>query len=194
LLFENCSCTLVCPGHVHFSQRCTFERCKGYWALEFAEGRFGTVDLAGIRAVVVFDSPQTMIEGNWTRIHLVDESTTKEQREALEIILNGKAGGPWEVLARFVGKQLPTRYVQIRFEEEGRTKRVVVNGLLKGDIQEITGSNKGQPVRIENMFNQIHAPSQVLAVGSTHYDDGHVSIHNDKSHGLHSHFNWSVNE
>src|SRR5262249_59594081 len=23
LLFENCSCTLVCPGHLHFSQNCT---------------------------------------------------------------------------------------------------------------------------------------------------------------------------
>ena len=32
LIFENCSCTLVCPGHVHFSQPCTHERCVGYWA------------------------------------------------------------------------------------------------------------------------------------------------------------------
>jgi len=27
LLFENCSCQLVCPGHMHFSQPCTQERC-----------------------------------------------------------------------------------------------------------------------------------------------------------------------
>ena len=33
LIFENCSCALVCPGHMHFSQNCTYERCKGYWAV-----------------------------------------------------------------------------------------------------------------------------------------------------------------
>ncbi len=26
LLFENCSCAVVCPGHFHFSQKCTHER------------------------------------------------------------------------------------------------------------------------------------------------------------------------
>ena len=35
LIFENCACTLVCPGHMHFSQNCTHHRCKGYWALRF---------------------------------------------------------------------------------------------------------------------------------------------------------------
>ena len=37
-----------------------------------------------------------------------------------------------------------------------------------------------------------HAPSQVIAVGSTHYDDGHISLTNKMSHGLHSRFDWSV--
>ena len=36
LIFENCACTLVCPGHMHFSQLCTHERCKGYWAFRKA--------------------------------------------------------------------------------------------------------------------------------------------------------------
>ncbi len=192
LLFENCSCTVVCPGHVHFSQKCTYERCKGYWAMQFDEGEFASVSLAGLRVVVVFDSPQVMIEGNWTQIHLVDESATVEQREALETILTGKAGGPWEVLARFVGEQLPTRYLSIQYREEGRTKSVVIDGLLEAGIEEIRGSDKVSPVRFENIFNQIHAPSQVIAVGSTRYDDGHISMTNEKSHGLHSRFDWSV--
>jgi hypothetical protein len=192
LLFENCSCTVVCPGHIHFSQKCTYDRCKGYWAMQIDEGAFGSVSLAGIRAVVVFDSPQTMLEGNWTRIHLVDESATEEQRQALETILNGKAGGPWEVLARFVGTQLPTRYLPIRYEEEGRVKRVVIDGVLQGDIKEIKGRDQDEPVRFENIFNQIHAPSQIIAVGSTYYDDGHISLTNKMSHGLHSRFDWAV--
>jgi len=30
LLFENCSCQIVCPGHVHFDQLCTHERCEAW--------------------------------------------------------------------------------------------------------------------------------------------------------------------
>ena len=47
LLFENCSCQLVCPGHMHFSQACTHERCLGYWAIRIDEGAYGEVPLAG---------------------------------------------------------------------------------------------------------------------------------------------------
>jgi predicted metal-binding membrane protein len=44
---------------MHFSQLCTHERCKGYWAFRFDEGMFGDVSLAGTKAVIVFDSPAT---------------------------------------------------------------------------------------------------------------------------------------
>jgi hypothetical protein len=49
---------------MHFSQNCTHERCKGYWALRIDEGTFGDVSLAGTRAVIAFDTPQRMIDGN----------------------------------------------------------------------------------------------------------------------------------
>ena len=83
LIFENCTCQLVCPGHLHFSQLCTNERCVGYWAIRMDAGQFGAVSLAGARIVVVFDAPQHMIDGNWTEVLLVDEAATPDQRAAL---------------------------------------------------------------------------------------------------------------
>ena len=192
LLFENCSCQLVCPGHVRFSQACTFERCVGYWAVRFDEGEFAGVPLGNVAAVVAFDSPQHMIEGNWTQIILVDEKADPAQREKVEAILKGEAGGPWSVLARFVGTHLPTRAVDIRVEDEGRRKRVTVDGLLDASIEAIPGRDKSSVVTLENMFNQIHPPTQVMALGTTAYDDGTIRIHTDKSHGLYSRFHWSV--
>ena len=44
----------------------------------------------------------------------------------------------------------------------------------------------------ENIFNQIHAPSQVIAAGSTTYDDGTIVLKTDKTHGLYSNFSWVV--
>ena len=192
LIFENCSCTLVCPGHMHFSQLCTHDRCKGYWAFRFDEGRYGDVALGGTRAVIVFDTPQRMIDGHWTQTIVIDQSASESQRDALETILTGRAGGPWEKLAGFVEKSLPTTFLSIEMEDEGSAKRVSIADRLKAAVTQIRGRDRSQPVTFENIFNQIHASKQVLALGDTQYNDGTIVIDNRGSHGLFSNFEWSV--
>jgi len=192
LLFENCNCQLVCPGHVHFQQLCTHERCVGYWAVRFDEGRFAEVPLAGLRAVIAYDCPQRMIEGNWTEVILIDEEADEKQRLAVESILTGRAGGPWAILARFVSDWLPTRYVPIRIQEDGRSKQVSIEGLLEASIEDIKGRDRSKPVAFENMFNQIHPPTQMLARGTTRYSDGRIVVDNNGTHGLYSSFHWAV--
>jgi hypothetical protein len=177
---------------VHFSQACTHERCVGYWAIRFDEGEFGDVPLGGVRAVVTYDSPQHMIEGGWVEGILVDEAASTEQQQAVEAILKGSAGGPWEVLARFVGRRLATRRVPIVIEDDGTRKSVTVDGLLVSTIEAIRGRDRSRTVTFENMFNQIHATSQVIAMGGTQYDDGEIRVDNDGTHGLYSSFEWRV--
>ena len=94
LLFENCNCQSVCPGHVHFDQNCTHDRCLGYWAIQFKDGEFDGVALGGVNAVIAYDSPKHMIEGGWTEALLIDSGASAAQREAIETILTGRAGGP----------------------------------------------------------------------------------------------------
>lgn len=192
LLFENCSCTIICPGHVHFSQNCTHERCKGYWALRFDEGAYGAVDLSGVRAVIAYDAPQHMISGDWTEVLIVDDAASPVQVEAVENILTGRAGGPWEVLGRFVGTRLPTRIESIEITDEGAVKRVRVEGLLEATIENLHGRDRSRPVTFQNMFNQIHAAEQVIATGETRYDDGDIGVETEGSHALHSSFDWRV--
>ncbi len=192
LLFENCCCQVVCPGHVHFDQLCTLERCTGYWAVRFDEGEFDGARLDGLTAVIAYDSPQHMIQGNWTEVLIIDEAATVEQRGAIESILNGSAGGPWAKLAPFVSTWLETRYRAIRIEERKKTKTIVIEGLLEGTIEQLRGRDSSQPVTFENMFNQIHATSQVIARGSTKYSDGVILVDTDGTHSLYSNFSWSV--
>ncbi len=192
LLFENCNCQLVCPGHVHFDQLCTHDRCVGYWALRFDEGEFDGIALGGVKAVIAYDSPQRMIDGNWTEALVVDEAATEPQRRAIQAILTGQAGGPWAVLARFVGVRRPTRYLPIRIVEEGDRKGVSIDGLLDGRIEPIRGRDRSRPVTFENAFNQIHSPSQVIARGSTQYDDGEILVNTEGTHALSSAFHWRV--
>lgn len=192
LLFENCACTLVCPGHIHFDQRCTHDRCRGYWAIRVDDGEFGGVTLRGTKAVVAFDSPKRMIDGGWTEVLLLDEAATPDQRAALQTILTGRAGGPWAVLARFVERWLEPRVVPIDITDGGTTKQVSVPGLLESAITNIRGRDRDQPVIFDNIFNQIHSSTQILALGDSAYDDGVIEFKNERSHGLASSFEWIV--
>ena len=192
LIFENCACTLVCPGHMHFSQLCTHERCKGFWALRFDDGVFRGIDLKDTRAVIAFDTPQRMIDGGWTQALIIDEAASPGQRVALETILTGQAGGPWQKLASFVATRLPTEFRPIAMADDGPTKRVSIAGRLRGIVTQIRGRDRSKPVVFDNIFNQIHAPRQVLALGETQYDDGTIVVSNADSHGLFSNFEWSV--
>jgi hypothetical protein len=177
---------------MHFDQLCTHERCLGYWGLRIESGFWGDLPLHGLRAILVYDSPQHMISGGWTETLLIDEAATPPQRLALEAILKGQAGGPWEVLARFVAHWQPTRFVPIAFTEDEVSKTAAVPGLLKSVITRLRGRDKSKPVLFENIFNQIHASTQVLATGETEYDDGLTRMKFAKTHGLYSNFEWRV--
>lgn len=177
---------------MHFSQLCTHERCTGYWAFRFDAGAFDGTSLEGTRAVIAYDAPQRMIDGGWTQSLIVDVSAPPAQRRALESILTGRAGGPWAKLHAFVGHQRPTEFLPIEIADEGPTKRVSIAARLKGFITDIRGRDRAKPVVFENMFNQIHSPTQTLALGDTEYDDGTIVVGTKGSHGLHSTFDWAV--
>ncbi len=192
LLFENCNCQVVCPGHVHFDQDCTNERCVGYWAIRFDEGEFGPTSIAGTSAVIAYDSPRHMIDGGWIENIIIDERASSDQRAAIEAILTGQAGGPWTKLGQFVGERGPTQFVPIEIEEDAGRKSVSVKGILSATIEHLRGRDREQPVTFSNMFNQIHNPTQVIATGQTKYDDGTIVVDTNGTHSLYSNFNWSV--
>ncbi len=190
LLFENCNCQLVCPGHMSFKQMCTHERCLGHWAIHFDEGQFEGKSLGGFNAVILYDAPQNMIAGGWTTAFYLDERADDAQRKAFETILSGGAGGPWKVLARFVAKRLETRFVPIHLEDAGPKKRMWIDGLFDTAIEAIRGKDTSKEAVLSNVFNQIHAPIQVLALGRTRCSDRGMAIDTHDTHALYSRFHW----
>jgi len=133
-----------------------------------------------------------MIAGGWTTMFLVSDRADEGQRDVLETIFSGLAGGPWEVLGRFVATHLPTRYVPLRFEDEGRRKRMYVEGLYDMSVEAIRGMDKTREVLLENAFNQIHSPTQVLALGRTRVADPEIGFEVEGTHALYSRFSWEV--
>jgi hypothetical protein len=191
LLFENCNCQLVCPGHFSFKQLCTHDPCIGHWSIHVEEGQYGATPLNGLNAVIVFRTPQLMISGGWTQVFFIDDRADDLQRAAIEKILSGRAGGAWAVLARFVSTRLETRFLPIQFEDKGRVKRMWVSGVFDTSVEALRGVDRNRDVVLENIFNQIHAPVQTVAFGSTSLRDDELAMNLEGSHALFSRFSWS---
>jgi len=190
-LFENCNCQIVCPGHFHFTQLCTHQRCRGYWGVAVEDGRFGSLSLAGVKLVIVFDSPQHMASGDWVITTYMDHSLSADQQLAMETILSGEAEGPWKVLGRFIGQRQPTIRETIVFLVEPKSLSARVGNFLQSLITPLKGRDRERPVLLENNYNQIHAPRQELGMGSTRYEGSGFSLETQDTHALQSNFSWS---
>lgn len=190
VLFENCSCQLLCPAHVSFKQTCNHERCVGHWAIHVVEGRYGDVSLDDLNVVVVFDAPVQMYEGDWTeRVYLDDRATAPQQR-ALEAIVSGAAGGPWETLGQFVATRLETRAVPLAFVEDADRKLMRSPGLFETEVVAIRARHGRGHATLTNLYNVIHGLVHIMARGRTDCRDAPLDFSIERTHGLYSEFSW----
>ncbi len=191
LIFENCNCQLVCPAHFSFKQLCTHENCIGHWSIHIEKGECNGKPLNDLNVIILYHSSQSMFSGGWTEALYIDQKADDNQRVALERILTGKVGGPWVVLSCFVSKRLETRYLPIHFEDQGRVKKMWAEGFFESSVETLRGTDRDREVVLENLFNQIHAKTQVLATGATRYEDGEMVLNIEGTHALFSQFSWS---
>ena len=194
LLFENCSCQLLCPAHVSFKHTCDGDRCHGHWCFHIDSGQFNDVSLNNTNIAVVFDAPTTMYEGDWTQVFYVDEATSPAQRHALESIFSGHTGGPWSVLSRFVSEQLETRVVPMTFEDNDRQKTLVIAGIFETAISAVPGADGDGEAIISNLHNVIHGPVHTMARGKSRHTDSTLGFSVENTHALYSYFSWNVTQ
>src|SRR5262245_4272807 len=88
----------------------------GVWSI--VSGRFGATSLDGARFAVYYDFPGLVEQGQGTACAYVDSGVTADQRQALETIGTGKAGGGiFELFgSELATTWLPTKVVPIEFE------------------------------------------------------------------------------
>jgi hypothetical protein len=91
-----CNCDWGCP--CNFNARPTTGKCEGGWTWHVDEGAYGDLALNGLNFSVYANWPGAIHEGNGEALVLIDERADVRQREAIEVLLGGKAGGPWQVL------------------------------------------------------------------------------------------------
>lgn len=127
--FTACNCDWGCP--CNFNARPTEGRCMGWDAFSIVAGHFGATALDGARFAIYYKFPGLVADGHGTGGIYIDARSMPAQRQALEAIGSGKAGGGFFELfgAQLVATWLPTRFVPIEFELKDGKGRVCIDGI-----------------------------------------------------------------
>ena len=114
--FDVCRCDIPCP--CEFAQAPTDNYCEAVLTWHIREGHYGDVPLDGLSLIAV-----SAFEGNlWageTKADLglfIDERADENQREALQQIFSGQAGGFPADFAEFIGEVRGIEFVPIECE------------------------------------------------------------------------------
>lgn len=192
--FENCSCDVLCPCVTSALQApADAERCQVPFFFRIDEGEADGVQLGGLTAAVVADSPPRMADGNWRVGVYVDEAASPEQRDALVGILSGANGGPMAMLSPLVGEVLGVKTAKVRYSGEGASRRGEIEGIAEFEVESIVLVESGDPVTIANVVHPMGSDLPVARSSVGRYSDPEwgLSFDNTGKNGHIREFDWA---
>ena len=167
--FNVCSCLVPCP--CGFAQAPTDNRCEGVMAYHVREGAFGDIRLHGLNVIVL----ATFTGNAWARENPVsigifmDERADEAQREALQMVFSGRAGGWMGAFAELVGEVRGLEFVPITFEvaRDLAHWRAEIPGRLKAFAEALSGPTTppGARVQLLNAPGSEVGPGQIMTWG-----------------------------
>ncbi len=195
--FENCNCAVVCPcifsTEAPFHSTPTEGACEVAFAFHLDKGSFGDVSLDGLNAALIARTPGPMIEGNWSVALYVDERADERQREALQAIFAGQAGGTMGNFAPLISEVLGVKAVPITYRTEGKRRSVEIPGIMTMAVHPVA-SAMGEDKELVAINAHPFAPEGVaMAVGeqgSTWADYG-LRWDNSGKNGHYAPIRWS---
>ncbi|MGI9044941.1 MAG: DUF1326 domain-containing protein [Gemmatimonadaceae bacterium] len=100
---EACSCAHGC--NCQFGGSPNEGICEFLIGYDVRDGKFGDVDLNGVKFVIAAKYPNAIHEGNGHVALFIDDNATAEQVNAIATICTGAQGGmPWEAIAATVSR------------------------------------------------------------------------------------------
>jgi len=167
--FDVCKCSVPCP--CTFAQAPSDGTCEGILAWHIDEGRFGDVDISGLSIVAVsaFTGNIWAGEAKPQMGLYVDGRADDAQREAIQMIWGGQAGGWMAGFAAMVAEMRGIEFATINFEvaDDLSSWRVEIPGVLLGEAQALTGPTtpEGKRVQVHNPPGAEVGPGQIATWG-----------------------------
>ena len=114
--FDVCKCNVPCP--CTFAQAPSYGDCDGVLAYHIKSGNYGPVQLDGLNVLALgyFKGNIWAGETKATISIFFDEKADEQQRDALNMIFSGKAGGFMAEFAKLIAEVRGVEYAPIKFE------------------------------------------------------------------------------
>lgn len=143
----SCNCAVFCPCVLSLGQHAPTEGyCQTWAGVRIDDGRFGDVDLSGVKFGFMADIPGRLARGNWTMALFVDDKASAQAVKALTWIMTGRAGGSTALLKILGGSFLGVRQIPITYETVGETRVIKMEKIIDGALTPIKGKDQGAVV------------------------------------------------
>ena len=114
--FDVCNCNIPCP--CTFAQGPSYDDCEGVLAYRIKKGQYGEISLDGLSVLALSYFTSNIWAGDTKAIIAVffDDRSSEQQRDALNMIFTGKAGGFMGKFAKLIGEVRGMEYAPIKIE------------------------------------------------------------------------------
>ena len=169
--FDVCSCNIACP--CEFAQPPTNNRCEGVLAYHIRQGAYGDVRLDGLNIIGVssFEGNIWAGQANVSMGFFIDARADERQRQALQMVFSGQAGGFMAGLAKLINEVRGIEFAPISFEvaDDLAYWRAEIVGKVTAAAEALTGpmTPPGKRVQTLNPPGSEVGPGQVATWGKT---------------------------
>jgi len=181
----NCSCNLICPCGVDGPPTSKDGKCLGAQVMHIAEGHKDDVDLANVTFGWVYELPGKVTSGGWSSALIIDPSTTDDQVQALEDIMQGRDGGPFAEFAPLIAEWKPTERAPVKFTPGKEPKGAI--GKTSFTFHPLLGAD-GNPTTIKNAMLGF-TPEYEVGTGSGKIDTAGISF--EPIYGEHAQYEFA---
>jgi hypothetical protein len=173
--FDVCSCSIPCP--CEFAQAPTNGECEGVLAYHIKKGNYGETRLDGLNVLAIGYFKGNIWAGNTKASggFFLDEQADEKQREALQMIFTGRAGGFMAEFAKLFGDFRGMSFAPVKFEiaDDLSYWRAEVPGKVVAKGEALTGpmTPPGKRVQTINPPGSEVGPGGVATWGTAVQDD-----------------------
>ncbi len=167
--FDVCSCDIPCP--CYFAQAPTGGECEGTLVWHIREGRYGDTTLDGLNVLALggFSGNAWTGEADVAIGVFFDERADERQREALEMIFTGQAGGWPAQFAELIAEMRGAELAPIEFDvaDDLSSWSARIPGRVEARAEALSGPTTlpGQRVQIHNPPGSEVGPGAVATQG-----------------------------
>lgn len=151
--FDVCKCNIPCP--CTFAQPPSYGDCEGILAWHIRKGNYGDVRLDALNFLGLGSFEGNIWDGKTkaTMGIFMDERADDRQREALQMIFGGKAGGFPAVFAKLIGEMRGVEFASIKFEVARNLAywRAEIAGKVVAKAEALTGPMTPAGKRVQTL-------------------------------------------